>query len=322
MTARPAVVGAFILGAVALCVLGILFFGGMRFFTTTTRAVVFFSDSVAGLDVGAPVTLRGVRIGSVQSIGVRFSVTTMSARIPVYLEIEPKKVVWESGQLTGSPQEYARLVHAGLRAQLALQSFVTGQLRVDLDFRPDTPALLVGTTDVPEIPAIPFDLTQLRNQLAGLPLHELVEDANRMLDSLGRLSDHVDAKLEPLADSVQRTADAATQTLQTTDLAIKQVQADISSASRNLDSLLVDTRGQLDARSNEIGRAIAAADRAANDAQTLLSSLNGMTERSADLRGDLEATVRDLAASAGSLRSFARTIESNPNAVLMGRSSR
>lgn len=322
MNARPAVVGAFILGAVALCVVGILVFGGTRLFTPTRQAVVFFSDSVAGLDVGAPVTFRGVRIGSVKSIGVRFSVKTMTARIPVYLEIEPGRVVWEGGQLTGSAQEYARLIQAGFRAQLALQSFVTGQLRVDLDFHPDTPALLVGGTDVPEIPAIPFDLTQLRNQLAALPIHELVEDANRTLASLARLSDHVDAKLDPLADSVQRTADAATQTLQTTDLAIKQVQADVSGALRNLDSLLVDARGQLDARSSEISRAISAADRAGNEAQTLLSSLNDMTERSADFRGDLEATVRDLAASASSLRSFARTIESNPNAVLMGRSSR
>lgn len=322
MTTRPAVVGAFILGAIALCVLGILFFGGTRLFTTTSRAVVFFSNSVAGLDVGAPVTFRGVQIGSVQSINVRFSVKTMSARIPVYLEIEPKKVVWEGGQLTGSAKEYARLVQAGLRAQLAMQSFVTGQLRVDLDFRPDTPAQLVGATDVPEIPAIPFDLTQLRNQLTGLPLRELVEAANRTLASLGRLSDHVDAKLDPLADTIQRTADAATQTLQTTDRAIQQVQANSSDALRDLNSLVVDARGQLDARSGEISRAVAAADRTVNEAEALLSTLNDMTERRSDFRGDLEAAVRDLAASASSLRSFAETIERNPNAVLMGRSSR
>lgn len=322
MTMRPAVVGAFILGAVALCVLGILFFGGTRLFTTTSRAVVFFSDSVAGLDVGAPVTFRGVRIGSVQSIGIHFSVKTMSAQIPVYLELEPKKLVWEGGQLTGSAQDYARMVQAGLRAQLAMQSFVTGQLRVDLDFHPDMRAQLVGGTNVPEIPTIPFDLSQLRNQLTGLRLHELVEAATRTLASLDRLSDHVDAKLDPLAESIQRTADAATQTLQIANRAIQQVQADSSGALRDLDTLLVDARAQLDARSGEISRAVAAADRTVHDADTLLSSLNDMTERRADFRGDLEATARDLAASASSLRSFAQTIESNPNAVLMGRSSR
>jgi paraquat-inducible protein B len=47
-----------------------------------------------------------------------------------------------------------------------------------------------------------------------------------------------------------------------------------------------------------------------------------MAEPSSQFRGDLQATVRDLAASASSLRNFAETIERNPNALLMGRSSR
>ena len=71
MSARPAVVGAFILGALGLAVAAILFIGGVRLFATTSRVVVFFNESVAGLDVGAPVTFNGVRIGSVQSMAIR-----------------------------------------------------------------------------------------------------------------------------------------------------------------------------------------------------------------------------------------------------------
>ena len=56
MRSRPAAVGSFILGALALAVAAILLFGGMRLFATSSRCVVFFRESLAGLDIGSPVT--------------------------------------------------------------------------------------------------------------------------------------------------------------------------------------------------------------------------------------------------------------------------
>jgi paraquat-inducible protein B len=323
MISRPAVVGAFILGALALGVAGILFFGGMRLFATSTRVVVFFSESLAGLDVGSPVTFHGVHIGSVQSIAIRFSPDTMTARIPVYLEIQLDRLILEGETSGDTGPDYERLIRAGLRAQVVLQSLVTGQLRVDLDFLPGTPAQLVGAAPgVPEIPAVPSDLGQLRKQLTELQLRELTDTAQRALASVGRLSDHLDAMLDPLAQSAHRTLDAATQTLQTTDEAVRRVQADASTAVRDLDALLVDAHRQLDARGGELSRALTAADRTLRHAETLIDSLNGLAEPGSQFRGDLEAAVHDLAASASSLRSFAETVERNPNALLMGRAGR
>jgi paraquat-inducible protein B len=175
---------------------------------------------------------------------------------------------------------------------------------------------------VPEIPAVPSDLEKLRNQLAGLPLRQLVDTAQQALVSVTRLSDHFDAAIDPLAKSVQRTSDAAVQTLQTTDEAVKRVQADASAALHELDSLLVDARGQLDSRSGDLGRTLTEAERAVRQAETLLNSVNGLVEPRSTFRGDLEAALHDLAASASSLRSFADTVERNPNALLMGRGSR
>jgi paraquat-inducible protein B len=323
MGARPAVVGGFILGALALGVAAILFFGGVQLFATTSRVVVFFNESVAGLEVGSPVTFHGVRIGSVQSTSVHFSTDTLTARIPVFLEIQPKQITWEGKKLGDTVADYERLVQAGLRAQLALQSIVTGQLRVDLDFRPGTPARVIGTIKgVPEIPTVPSELGQLRNEVTNLPLRDIADAAQRTLTSLGRLADHLDARLDPLVGSAQRTADAATRTLQTANEAVSQVQADASTTLHDLDSLVVDTRRQLDARGDELGRTLTASDRAARQAETLLESLNGLAEPGSPFRGDLEASVRDLAASASSLRSFAGTVERNPNALLIGRSNR
>ena len=217
----------------------------------------------------------------------------------------------------------SELIRAGLRAQLAMQSFVTGQLRVDLEVRPDTPAQLVGAAPgVPEIPTVPSELGQLRNELAQLRLRELTDTAQRALASVGHLADHLDATLDPLVKSAHRTLDAATQTLQTTDEAVHRVQADASTVLHDLDALIVDAQHQLGARGGELSRALTTADRALRHADTLIGSLNGLAEPRSQFRGDLEAAVRDLAASVSSLRSFAETIERNPNALLMGRTRR
>jgi paraquat-inducible protein B len=259
----------------------------------------------------------------VQRIALRFSSDSLTARIPVFLELDPGRVTWEGGELQGSEAEYSSLIEAGLRAQLASQSFVTGQLRVDLDFRPGTPAQLVSAVPgVPEIPAVPSDLDRLRDRLAEVPLRELAETAQRALATLDRLAGRLDAALDPLAESVRRSAAAATQTLETTGEAARRMQLDASATLRELDGLTADARRQLDARGGELGRTLATVDGAARQAETLLASLNGMTAPRSPFRADLEGTARDLAASASSLRSFARSVERDPSALLTGRTSR
>jgi paraquat-inducible protein B len=271
---------------------------------------------VAGLEVGAPVTLNGVRIGSVQSVSVQFSTAAMTTRIPVFLELERGRVQWEGRNLTDNPADWEKLIQAGLRAQLAMQSLVTGQLRVDLRFRPGTPAKLVGAVgNVPEVPEAPSLIQQFSEELSNVPLRELADTAQDALASLKRLSDHLDGKLDPLLDGMR-------QTLQTTDEAVRTLQAEGSATLQNLNPLLIDARRQLGVRSDELGRVLTASDRTLREAETLLQSLNGMTEPRSALRDDLEASARDLAASAQSLRSFAETVERRPNALLLGRSSR
>ena len=323
MDNKSAIVGGFILGALALAVVAIMFFGGMQIFSKKTSAVVFFNESVAGLTVGAPVTFHGVQIGSVESIAVQFSANTLKARIPVYLQVDSSRISWQGRELDGGPADFARLVQAGLRAQLAEQSIVTGQLRVDLDFSRNEPAHLVGALpNIPEIPAVPSALGQFKDQIAHLPLRQLVDSAQHAFASVDRLSNHLDARLGPLADSVQRTADAATTTLRTTDDAVRQIKTGAIATLDDLDDLSLDARHQLDARSEDAGRTLADADAAIRQAQTLLDSLNGLMDPRSQFRADLASATHDLAASASSLRGFARTVERHPNALLMGRSDK
>ena len=120
MSTKPAVVGGFILGALALGVAAILFFGGTQIFAKESRAVVFFDESVAGLTVGAPVTFHGVQIGSVESIVVQFSANTLTARVPVFLQIDSSRITWEGKQLSGGAADFDRLVGLPPNAHLPL----------------------------------------------------------------------------------------------------------------------------------------------------------------------------------------------------------
>ena len=107
-------------------------------------------------------------------VALNFSPATRTEQSPVQIEIEPDRIAW-SGQRGDT--DCRKLAEAGLRAQLAPQSLVTGQLRVDLDFRPDTPMEMVGAE--PDLPEIPSELDQLRSKLTELPLRELIDAAER-----------------------------------------------------------------------------------------------------------------------------------------------
>lgn len=318
--AEPAAVGGFVLGALALAVTAVLFFGGSRLFAHTIRAVVFFEGSVAGLDIGAPVTFRGVRVGSVQHIELQIQ-PSGQARIPVTLEIFPELVAVNGKTLSATTLTTDQLINAGLRAQLNLQSIVTGQLRVDLDFRPDTPVHLesVDAGELPQIPALPSDLERLRESLAELPIRELSQNLLHVLESVQRLADHMDTQMGSMVDSARQGFDAATRTLETTQAAIGQLQSEASHTLADADKLIGDTRQRIDDRSAEIASLLRSADRVSRQAESLLASVNSLTDQRSEFRGNLEASVRDLAATTASLRGLSRDLERDPSVVVRGR---
>jgi paraquat-inducible protein B len=318
--ARPAAVGGFVLGGLAIIVAAILFFGGGDIFAPKTKAVVYFQDSVGGLVVGAPVTFRGVRVGSVKRVALLVDASDLTARIPVYLELEPDQVTLVSGMPHRSilPQ----LIKAGLRAKLVSQSLVTGQMLIELDLSPATPAHFVGPPgqDVPEIPAMESDLEELRQQITQAPIAETIAQALRTLVTVEKVANRLDEEIGPLAADARDVLARAGRTMDTATTTMERVGPEASAVLEEAHELGVDGRRQLALRGDQLGRTLASTDQTLQAARGLVVSINGLVAPHTQSRDELEAMLRDLADSAGSLRDFSRSIERDPSLLLNGRS--
>lgn len=199
--ANPAVIGGFVIGAIALIVIGLLVFGGTSWFAQRSTYIAYFPGSVKGLQVGAPVDFRGVNIGEVTDIKVLFDPKDVTARIPVVMQFDPSRINIVGVEPTGSPEDRVEgLIKAGFRAQLQSQSLLTGLLFVNLDFHKDAPARLVGGEQpYPEIPTIPSGMEQLQ-QSAG----DIAAELPNVLNNLNTVLTSIDSELKASGGNVQQ----------------------------------------------------------------------------------------------------------------------
>ena len=120
---KPFLIGAFLLAGLALLAAGVLLLSRDSWFSQPSEYVVYFTGALDGLDVGADVTYRGVKVGTVREIRLSYDRELQDVVIPVVLRIDP--AAGHEGQSFDRVVE--RLVERGLRAQLQTQSLLTGK---------------------------------------------------------------------------------------------------------------------------------------------------------------------------------------------------
>lgn len=326
--ANPTIVGAFILGAVALTVAAVAVFAKGSLFQQRPRAVAYFDGSVRGLNVGAPVSLRGVPVGQVAGIRIDLDVENLQTFIPVYLEFDPESIRRVGTGPSDAPL-LAEAVRKGLRAQLAAQSFVTGQLLVELDMLPDTPARFVGEDmSVPEIPTIPSDIEQLKGVLVRLPLQDLVASALKTVNDLDAVltSPAIPATLSSLASIAADTHELMASLPEEKKRVLAQVMDVLGGAGDTLPELrqtLSGAREVLKTTNDTIAPSLRATLRAAEgamrQAEKTLASTDGLIGANSPQRVDLNETLRNLSAASRSLRSLSDQLDRKPNSIIVGR---
>ena len=315
-------IGLFVVGALALTVAGLIAFGATSYFEYRPRAVTFFHGSVAGLAAGAPVTFRGVPVGKVVDIALQINSATGAAHIPVIMEFEPGRITVTGGKTTEDGVAKSMLA-AGLGASLVMQSFITGQLSIELDYHPAAEETLTGIDlRLPEIPEARGGLSAVKETLANLPLQELVGDAVATLHAIRALASAPETR-EILASTAAATKSlAAVAAIAESETPAMSHDARAAAAAAARAAIRVETLiGDLQPK---LATLLADADRLLGSAGAgqVASDLHALLAPRSPLVSDIQTLVRNLTGASGSLRSFAEQIDRNPNALVVGRSQR
>jgi paraquat-inducible protein B len=299
--ANPTLIGAFVVGAIAIAVAGILIFGSGRLFKRTFPFVLYFDSNVNGLRLGAPVKFKGVEIGSVTQIRLRLDQNERDTHIPVLVEISQDKL--KAAGITGrfdDPAVMQKAIDLGLRGRLETESFVTGVLYVLLDYVPNTEAKLVAPRGrVQEIPTLPTKLEQIQNAV------------REVLNKL----DYINFK--GLVEELTHTADAIG------NLASSQ---DLHEALGSLDDTMVSIRQFAESLNKSVGPLTKSIQATAE--QTLivekelndtLANVKNLVDPASPLAYQLETALENLAQASQSVRVLAEFLQRNPNAIVVGR---
>ncbi|UGB02351.1 intermembrane transport protein PqiB [Leclercia sp. G3L] len=156
--------------------------------------LMFFKDSVRGLQPGAPVEFRGIRLGTVGKVpffapGMR-QVLDDDYRIPVLIRIEPERLINQVGDTPDIAQHIEGLMKRGLRGSLKTGNLVTGALYVDMDFFPKEPPVkeIREFSGYKIIPTVSSGLAQIQQRLMetldkinNLPLNPMIQQATNTL---------------------------------------------------------------------------------------------------------------------------------------------
>jgi paraquat-inducible protein B len=276
--ATKLMVGGFIVSAMVLAVAGLILFGGGQYFQDKVFYVLYFQGSAAGLGDGSNVLLKGVKFGAVTDVHMVCDPVPMTFQTRVIIETYPESLVFadaagrqETLAKAGGDLAQARknvvqmLIQKGLRAQLASQSMLTGQLQVVLDFHPETPIRLVGDSEHTELPTIPSSIEQLRQSLQELPLKDIVTkvdsiltrldevlrspavketvtEAARATKELGNLLAKVNEKSEGLLDDTKGLIDDLRSAARNVDGKIGPLASDVEETTRKLVELVEQAR--------------------------------------------------------------------------------
>lgn len=249
-------------------------------YTQKVEYLLNFTGNVAGLEPGAPVTFRGMKIGYVRSVELEIDTRDYSVRVPVMVEIQPERARIVGEDDSAAPRDrMEQFIEKGLRAQLRSGSLLTGSLVVALDFFPDEPPATMTEVDgnfvIPTVPSA---------------IERLTEKASIFVDKLA------DA---PVADLVTALNDT-----------IHSVDALVSSPGlkKGIDGLA------------EVGPLLESIKATSDEARTTLASAGTMVGDDSALRHDLIRMLEELTEMARSVRTLTDYLERNPNSLIFGKS--
>jgi len=264
--------------------------------------VAFFDGSIRGLEVNAPVELKGIKVGRVADIRLEFDATDTSFHIPVLIELEPERIVSRHPSATATdPHAVVKtLVERGLRAQLKTGSLLTGQLFVDLTMEPDSALhLLDYESDYPQLPTVAGNMAQMTasvksilNKIEGIDLQAMSKHVVAILEGTNSL-----VHAPELRQSIAQVHD----TLALFHTMLQHLDPKMNDLTTNIDQTII------------AGRAAVA------QSEQTLKLINTMLDPKAPMQYRVQQMMLEVGDMARSVRVLVDLLERNPNAIIFGK---
>lgn len=302
--ASPALIGSFVLGGAALLMLFVLIIVGDSFFKDERKYVIYFEGTIYGLKVGSNVMFRGVPIGYVSDIDVLADFEDLEFKVPVTITIQPDSIRAVADDKSYRPPEeedISRLIDSGLRATLASESLITGQLYVELDFHPETEIVFRGIDDdIREIPSIPSGIQEVIAKAQSfiaeiqqnLDVPKVMADITSSIEGLNALIN---------APATQNLTSEANQTLAT-----------IRSTLATIDTVVAEL-------GDDVDPALQAFIDALETAESVLTLAEIQLRDDSDIAYRLGTTLKEVESAARAIRILAEQLEQQPESVLKGK---
>ncbi len=324
--ASPAVIGGFTVGAVVLVVAGLLMFGSGQLFTTAHPYVLYFDGAINGLQVGAPVQFQGVQVGSVVGIKATIQESSLQIRIPVFIEIEEGSIeqVGRAVERTIDQESGVRiLVGRGMRAQLLMQSFVTGMLSVQFDIHPEAESAEVmrdPDTGLLEIPTIPTTFQEAEQTvrkaletLGRLPLEEMFNDLLKTIRGIERLVN---------SPEVTNTIVRIDATMSDMQRLVKHLAEEVSPMASTFNTTMGDFRQLVKNIDGQVQPLVASLTQTAEAARATIEQARDTLAAAGSgspLRHEVTQTLEELREAARAIRILAHELQRQPDALLRGK---
>ncbi|WP_136806978.1 MlaD family protein [Desulfosediminicola flagellatus] len=325
--ANTTMIGGFIVIAVFIFAASVVILGSGKFFQRTERFVLYFDNSIKGLNVGAPVLLQGVQIGSVTNILIRANPQDLTMSIPVFIDIRQDKFdVGETIQPQRDPAKtIAQLAERGLRAVLSTQSLITGQLMIELDYFPNSPVNLKNLdSEFTEIPTIQstterlfqklqkIDLAHFSNIIVGVDrlvnnpdLPEGLKSMRQTADEARLLVGKLDNYIGDVTGNIEDTLSDTRTLVNNVNTQVEPLVDDMRQLIEHFDSLTRNINKQLDVVSTSLNESLA--------------GVKGVVSEDAQLVIELEETLQNISSMTDSIRQLADYLEQHPEALIRGK---
>jgi len=307
-------IGAFIVGAGLIAISLAVFLLGSSF-GDKEKVVMVFDGSVKGLNIGAPLALRGVQVGQVTDIEIILDEDTVELIMVVEADLHSKNIRRRGSADKDLTEE---LIERGLRAQLNTQSLLTGLLFIQLDFHPGS-ELVLADIDSPyfQFPTVPTDMERISKKLQDI-------DISKLTDDLGNVAQGINAfvgsdEFRGMPATIKTTLDSLTGLS-------NQLQQQLATTAPKLDKILDGAATTVAAANTELPVLSAMArdnlkvlNTAIEAFETTMKDFDGLVAYDSATMYQLNQALRELSLAGKAIQELADTLEEQPESLVRGK---